>query len=64
MIRVKINVDAKTRAFDNYRISKHPDRLEDLIRDEIENILQLSTMGKDKNERRKIIKVDVKILDL
>lgn len=41
MIRVRINVDAKTDAWDNYRLSKHPERLEELIRDEIEDILKL-----------------------
>lgn len=64
MIRVRINVDAKTDAWDNYRLSKHPERLEELIRDEIEDILKLPRMGKTKTNEKQIIKVDVKILDL
>ena len=58
-----VKADITTDGWDNYRISKHPDSLSDLLMGEIADILKLNKKQKEKLKGSGLIKVHVEIVD-
>lgn len=63
MIRIMIKADITTDGWDDYRISKFPENLSDLLMGEIADLLKLNKKQKEKLKGNRLIKVEVEILD-
>lgn len=61
MLRIKIKADISTDGWDAYRISKHPDKLSDLLMEEICDLLKFNK--KKEFKEKQLIQVSVEIVD-